>query len=116
MKAKQNDLLAANKFLTEMQRTHPPDPAALQEAREARTAARQHYKQAVRQEQQRDQDKRGANLNRLPSDPPAFFKSVKSFKKSSTSIKSLSVGSKSYLGDQVPDGFSTVSVSLKIQT
>ena len=108
IKKLQLKLLAANRFLS---RSKNPASAvscaaAVSAAATAVSLARAELKQAVRAQQRQDSFDRDRKLNSIISgNCSGVFKSIKSAKTSSSKIQTIRVGSQTYHGANVPDGF-----------
>ena len=86
--------------------TAVPCAAAISAAATAVSVARAELKRAVRAQQRQDSFDRDLKLNSVISgNCSAIFKSIKSAKTSSSKIQTIHVGSQTYHGENVPDGF-----------
>ena len=83
-----------------------PDPAVLQAVEERLTEARSVYARSLRETQQQQQDSRDQLLSDLlVSDPSKVYQAIRKNKDASSAISSLRVGSKTFTGKNVCDGF-----------
>jgi hypothetical protein len=103
----QRTVLAASRALTRLTSSSAPSPAALTAAREALTAARAALRRGTRAQQREEAVSRDPRLNAvLGSDPTSVYKAIKSANSAtSRKIPSIRVRDRTYVGDNVPDGF-----------
>ena len=114
IKSLQKDLLAKHKIVTKFSSSQPINTQALQSANQELLKLKNNYRQAIRKEQRDDAIKRDEKLNDIHSNPSAVFATIKKLNRSNSSkINSLNVGDKTYVGNDVPDGFFASLSALK---
>ena len=115
IKSLQKSLLAAQRTFAKLSTSPSPDYDSVLESKQTLTEARATLRRRIRQEQKQDDIARDEKISScLVENPTALFRSIKSFKSSgSTTINKLHVNGKTYIGDQVPDGFFDSLNSLK---
>ena len=101
-------LLTCNKNFAKLSSSSYSTPATLLPAREALIQARAGYRHAIRQEQILNERERDLHLSSIltSSQSSSVFRSLKRYKSATTSsVHRLLVNDKTYLGEQVCDGF-----------
>ena len=91
-----------------------PDPSYLEEIQEKLRAARSIYSRTLRESQQQDQDRRDQELSHLlATDPSKVHQAIRRSKAADSAISTLRVGSKTFTGHNVCDGFFESMANLK---
>jgi hypothetical protein len=91
-----------------------PDQKQLEDVRARLTVSRSTYAKAVRDAQQLDQDTRDSQVSeQLLKNPSKLHRTIRKEKSASSSISTLKVGSRTFTGDNICDGFFDSLSSLK---
>ena len=109
-----NILLAASRSLKSTLANRSSSPNSISDARDIVTRKRNCHKKLIRSLRHGANTKRDAHLSSVKSNPLAVHSTLRSLKScNQKQIKKLSVADKTYLNDDVPDGFFDSLSSLK---